>query len=96
MLTSARCGLHKKPTGARYTQLVFLHQVGCVGHVVHFGASGARKVIALLFMLGWDRYGFEKKRAWTSYAKPVFLCPVGYAGRVVHSGVYGAQIVDAS
>jgi hypothetical protein len=46
MLRWARCGLHKKPIGTRYTQLVFLHHVGCAGRVVCSGASGARNVDA--------------------------------------------------
>jgi hypothetical protein len=30
-------------------------------------------VIALFFILGWDRYGFDEKRAGTFYTKLVFF-----------------------
>jgi hypothetical protein len=42
----------KKRAGTRYAELVFLHLVGSARHVVHFGLSGARNTIALIFMLG--------------------------------------------
>jgi hypothetical protein len=86
MLKRARCSLHKKRIGTCYAQVMFLHPVGCAGHVVHFGASEARNVIALIFMLEWDRYGFDKKCARTHFTELAFLHPVGYMGRVVHSG----------
>jgi hypothetical protein len=68
---------------------VFLHPVGCAGHVVHFDASGERNVDALFVILGWDWYLFHKKHAGTCYADHVFLRLVGYAGHVVHSDASG-------
>jgi hypothetical protein len=41
MLGSARCGFPKKGIGTRYTELVLLHLVGVVGHVVHSRLSGS-------------------------------------------------------
>jgi hypothetical protein len=46
--------------------------MGCTGHVVDSGASGAGNSDTLFLMLGWDRYGFDKKRDRTHYAKLVF------------------------
>jgi hypothetical protein len=34
-------------------KLVFLHQVGSAGHVVHSGASGPPNIDALFFLIGW-------------------------------------------
>jgi hypothetical protein len=63
MLWWARCDFHKKRTGTRYVELVFLHPVGSACHVVNSGASEVRNINALFFMLRWDRYGFDKKHA---------------------------------
>jgi hypothetical protein len=90
-----RYGFHKKRAGSRYAKLVFLHPVGCVGHVVHSGASTTRYIDALFFMLGWNRYGSHKKRVGTRYAKHVFFNPVGSVGNIVLSSAFGAQNFDA-
>jgi hypothetical protein len=55
-----------------YVEHVILQLEGYAGHVMHFGASGARNVNALFFKLMWDPYGFHKKRAETHYAELLF------------------------
>jgi hypothetical protein len=54
--------------------------MGYAGHVLHFGASGARNIDALFFMLGRDRYGFDKKCAGTRYTELVFFASDGICG----------------
>jgi hypothetical protein len=81
-----RYGFNKNYTGTRYAELVFLHPLGSAVHVVRSGASEARNIEALFFMLGWVQYGFHKKRGQTCYVELVFLQPVGSAGHVVHFG----------
>jgi hypothetical protein len=44
-------GFHKKCAGTHYAELVFLHLVGSVGHIVYFGASGVQNIDTLFFML---------------------------------------------
>jgi hypothetical protein len=68
--------------------------VGSTGNVVQSGASGARNVDTLFFMLGWDRYGFHKSCARTCYVELSFLHPAGSAGNIVHFGASGERIVD--
>jgi hypothetical protein len=36
----ARCDLHRKHVGTRYAELISLHPLGAVGHVVQSAASG--------------------------------------------------------
>jgi hypothetical protein len=84
----------KKARPIHYAELVLLHPVGSAGHVGHSGASRARNMIALFFMLGWDQYGFDKKCARTRYADLAFLHLVGSAAHIVHSGASGVQNVD--
>jgi hypothetical protein len=41
----------EKYVGTHYTELVFLHPMGSMGQVVSYGASEARYIDALFFML---------------------------------------------
>jgi hypothetical protein len=89
MLGCARYGFDKKCTGTSDTELLFLHPLGYVGHVVLSGASGSRNIDRLFFMLGWAQCCFHKKHAGTRYIELVFFHLMGSAGHIVHSGVSG-------
>ncbi len=56
-----------------YSKLVFLRLVRSTDYVLHSGASEARNVDALYFMLRWDWYGFHKKHTRIRYAELVSL-----------------------
>jgi hypothetical protein len=84
-----RYGFDKKRFRTRYAELHFLHPVGSAGHIVHFGASEARNVDTLFFLLRWDQYRFDKKCIGTRYAELLFLYPVGSVGHIVHFGASG-------
>jgi hypothetical protein len=97
MLGCTRCGFHKKRIRTRYAELVVLHPVASVGHVVLFDAFGLRNVDVIFFMLRWVWCCFHNKQARKRYAELVFLHLVRSVGHVVHFGVQGgggAQNVD--
>jgi hypothetical protein len=56
---------------------------------VYSGASGARNVDALFFMLGSARCGSHKKRTRSRCVALVFLHLVQYDGHIVRSGASG-------
>jgi hypothetical protein len=72
-----RYGFEKKRVGTGYAELVSLHPVGSVGHIVHSGASEARNVDALFFKLGLAWCSFHKKHSGTHYAELVFFASCG-------------------
>jgi hypothetical protein len=96
-------GLPLKPgVTTLYADLVFLHLVALVGHVVRSSVSGAWNIDAIFFMLRWAWCNFHKKHTIKCYAEHVFfisgeicetrsafhvfLHPVGSASHVVSYG----------
>jgi hypothetical protein len=73
-----------------YTELVFFHLVGYACHVVHSGASEARNIDALFFLLGRDWSRFHKSTP-SHYAKLVFLHLVAYVSRCAVRSVRGVK-----
>jgi hypothetical protein len=87
--SSGGTGTHstKSASGHIMPTLCFLYPVGSAGLVVHFGASGARNVNALFFILWSARCSFHKKSTRKLYVELVFLHLVGSTCHVVHSSV---------
>jgi hypothetical protein len=72
-----RYGFDKKRFRTCFAELVFLHPLGSVCHVVQSGVSEVRNIDTLFFMLGWDQYGFDKKCFRTCCGKLVFFASGG-------------------
>jgi hypothetical protein len=72
------------------TKLVLLHPVRYGGHVLHSGASRARNIETLYFILRWAQCESHKKRTGTHYVELVFLHLVWSMGHVVRAGSSGS------
>jgi hypothetical protein len=94
MLGWAWGSFNKKRAVTRYVELVFLHLLGSVGHILHSDAYGARNIDALFSCSGWPG-SVSIKSTRTRYAEHVFLHPVGSTGHIVHSSVSRERNVNA-
>jgi hypothetical protein len=95
MLRWAWCSFHNKHVRTCYVELVFLHPVRSVGHVVHFGALG-REMSMHFFLCSGGHCAISRKST-PGHVTPnfYFLHPVGSKGHVVHSGASCTCNVDA-
>jgi hypothetical protein len=73
MLGLERYRFDKKGTETSHAKHVFLHPVGSVGYIVHFGASSVRNVDTLFFMLVWHQYRFHKKCTRIRYVELFYI-----------------------
>jgi hypothetical protein len=90
MLGWDRYRYDRKHIGTGYVEIVLLHPVGSMGHIVPSCASVALNVDVVFFMLEWAWCIFRKKHAGARYTELVFLHPVGPVGHIVHSGASGS------
>jgi hypothetical protein len=84
----AWCGSHKMRTGTRYIELVFLHPLGYVGHVVHSGARGT-KCLCTIFHARVGPVRIPQIAYRDMLSRTSVLYSVGSTGHVVHSSASG-------
>jgi hypothetical protein len=77
----------EKAAKTLYAELMFLHLVKSLGHVVHSGVPTPQNIDALFFMLRWARCDFHKKRVKSRYAELVFFASGAISGSC--SGFWG-------
>jgi hypothetical protein len=67
------CSLYKKRVRTRYVELVFLHPVRCVGHVVHSSASEAQN-IDVIFHARVGPVWISQKTHWDILGRTCDIC----------------------